>query len=83
MTFSSPPHPTTPAGGGEADAPPKTLVVELLAALTALRADYRSDGCSDPKCKICARSKAAEVQADAAIARAHNFLGGRPPSEGR
>jgi hypothetical protein len=48
----------------------ETLAASLLehrAALRVLLADYRTEGCPDPKCGICKRSKAAEAQANAVL----------------
>jgi hypothetical protein len=43
---------------------------ELVAALNAMLTHYRSEGCADPTCGVCQRSKAAEDLANKAIARA-------------
>jgi hypothetical protein len=42
----------------------------LLDALRLMLTDYRSEGCPDPKCGVCARSRAAEAAAHGALAKA-------------
>lgn len=42
----------------------------LLAALQAVKEDYRTEGCADPECITCRRSQAAAAIMDAAIAQA-------------
>jgi hypothetical protein len=39
------------------------LEKELADSLRTLLADYRTEGCPDPKCGICAKSKAAQDKA--------------------
>jgi hypothetical protein len=48
----------------------RAVAAELLAALRLMLEDYRSEGCANPDCGVCKRSKAAEAAARAAIARA-------------
>lgn len=42
-------------------------------ALGAMLEDYRSEGCADPECRVCKKSKGAEGKARAAVsfARKH------------
>jgi hypothetical protein len=43
-------------------------IAKFKAALIAMLTDFRSEGCGDPKCKVCAASKAAEKLAEEALA---------------
>jgi hypothetical protein len=43
-------------------------LVKALAALRAMLQDYRSEGCPDPNCGVCKRSKVAESLAREALA---------------
>ena len=54
----------------DADAALISAAPNLLAALRAMLEDYRSEGCPDPTCGVCERSKAAKSAALAAIAKA-------------
>lgn len=39
---------------------PNQIAEQAIKALTAMLEDYRSEGCPDPKCRVCARSRQAE-----------------------
>jgi hypothetical protein len=41
---------------------------ELIIAIAQYRADYRSEGCADPNCHVCARSAAATKRLNDALA---------------
>lgn len=47
---------------------------DLLAALKLMLRDYRTEGCSDPKCGVCKKSNAAEHAALVAINKAGEML---------
>ena len=42
-------------------------ITQLREALRAMLSDYRTEGCVDPNCGICRRSKKAEQKARAAL----------------
>ena len=58
---------------GDADRANARLIAaapDLLAAINAMLNHYRTEGCPDPKCRLCERSKTAEAAANAAVAKA-------------
>lgn len=52
-----------------------SVISNLAQALRGMLEDYRSEGCSDPRCNICRESKAAEKAAREAIKQAEAYLG--------
>jgi hypothetical protein len=42
---------------------------DLIAALRLMLSDYRTEGCPDPACRICTKSKGAETAAREALAK--------------
>ena len=43
-------------------------------ALGDMLTNYRSEGCADPECRVCKKSKAAEAQAKALVAFARKYF---------
>lgn len=46
----------------------KNRIAVLENAIRGLLEDYRTEGCPDPKCRVCVASKAAEAAARRALA---------------